>query len=250
MADKKSSLSNKEFERIEKEGKLPDLAPILRVLNEGSPEEQKIARDAAESLVTRLLTIESTSLSKSQSRQLSNLLMRLNPNILAQLARDLKSSNKTHMLRALRLLVLMGEKEKVKNILKKMVYSNDITVRATVVSVFRHLADLSDLSLLLELLKDEDKRVRANVIEVIGLMEDPNMRGPLLRYINDPDNRIRANVLLALFRLGYADILKPLEQMLKSEDPKMRKSGFWLVEAISETDHDYGKFLRRFYELE
>jgi hypothetical protein len=79
---------------------------------------------------------------------------------------------------------------------------------------------------------EEDPRVRANVIESAGPAVVEDLRPMFWAAASDPNNRVAGNALIALYRLGEAEAVGRLYDLVLHPEPSFRATAVW---AMGET---------------
>jgi len=224
-----------------------DLGRLMAWRQAADGARQVACTEAIARLIQRHLHGEFAHLGGAVRDQIVGVLSSLDLSLRQRISQNLASSDIMVQLRTVQLLGMMGNAAAVKSALTRALKSSDPKVRATVISVFRTVANRQDLNLLLDLTKDEDVRVRANVVEVLGELEEKGVISVLLQFKHDPNNRIRANCLRALWRLGHApaEIESSVAKMIDDPDDKMRASAAWLIGEIGGDDPRFSAMLKK-----
>lgn len=205
---------------------IKSLIPLLKHPN------KLIARQALVSsanLIKNQLVNSWESIDKNVKDGLITLLKKLNPAIINHIAKDLYSETEEHRMRSLQVLGLLGEDDKIKQVVSEMLTDSDEKVRATAISVLKEMLGTRDVSLIYRVLHDPDPRVRANGVEALEAVGNRTVVPTLTSLRKDPSNRVRGNVLKALYNMGFKKIETDIEDMLKHKNRLMRATAGWLL---------------------
>lgn len=118
------------------------------------------------------------------------------------------------------------------DLLKK---EKDNKVQATLIINLGRLQYKPALALITDHLGAADDRCRANAVEAVKLMEDRDSLRKVVPLLGDRNNRVKANAIIALRDNKVVDTMKPLREMVASDDELMQKSAFY---AITELDDE------------
>ncbi|MBF0430167.1 MAG: HEAT repeat domain-containing protein [Fibrobacteria bacterium] len=233
---------------LEKSGNLTHLKPIMVIMKTAKDSYlKKSACICAAAIIKRNLVNNYCMMTPKMRRQLSQILQKLDPQVIDSLAEDLRHKNEDTRFNAIRVLSMMGRNPQIRTVVKGLVTDRNEMIRATAVSLLKQLTDSVDASLIAILLKDSDKRVVANTVEVIEEIAQPNLVPLLVQLKSDPINRIRGNVYKALWKLGHniKEIHVGLKEMIEDKDNYlMRASGCWVIgECAEDTDFEFLEIL-------
>jgi vesicle coat complex subunit len=206
------------------------LIPVLRHPN------RNVAREAvigSANLIRRQLVEAWSDIDKGVKDGLATLLKRLDPIVIDHIAAGLKSDDEDVRLRSLQVLGLLGQSDKIKQVVSEMLTDNDEKMRATAVSVLKEMLGGRDLSLIYRVLHDPDPRVRANSVEALEIAGNKTVVPTLTSLRRDPNNRVRGNVLKALYLLGFKKIDTDIREMVEHKNHLMRATAFWVLGEIS-----------------
>lgn len=216
-------------------GKTGNLGDVKLVLAMTKHKDKFVAASAIEAsgmLIKKCLLTDWNSIETKMRASLMSILSRMNPAVLNFIAKDLFSPDDDAKHAALQVLGLMGQSEKIKQVVSKMLTDNSEKVRATAISLFKKMVNEKDLSLVMRVLQDPDSRVRANGVEVLEELKNANSIPSLLKMRSDSNNRVRGNVIKALYNLGYAQIRDDLKSMLMDKNHLMRSTAGWVLGMI------------------
>ena len=138
------------------------------------------------------------------------------------------------------IIKLLVNKVAYKNIVKVALRDPHKMIRATGVSIVAELED-RDLQLeIINLLNDPDTRVRANVIEALGKNPNQKLMSLLLPLLKESSSspRIKSNVIIAINGVDTIKAMIELDNLLMSEDEKIRASGVYALGKIQPLDID------------
>jgi HEAT repeat protein len=226
------------LQKAQEEGTLVLLKPMIVLMKH---ENKNIARQAlisSASLIKTQLVASWGSIEKSVKDSLAALLKKLNPAVVEHISKDLYSENEEKRLRVLQVLGLMGQDEKIKQVVSKMLTDPDERMRATAISLLKNMALDKDITLIYRVLHDPDPRVRANCVETLESINNPNVVGTLLPMRTDKNNRVRGNVLKALFNLGHRNIIGDIKAMLEDDNRLMRATAGWVLGEVGQSGDD------------
>ncbi|HEY3839783.1 MAG TPA: HEAT repeat domain-containing protein [Bryobacteraceae bacterium] len=82
---------------------------------------------------------------------------------------------------------------------------------------------------------EEDPRVRANVIESAGPAVAEDLRPMFWAAASDANNRVVGNALVALYRLGEAESVGRLYDLVSHPDPAFRATAVWAIGETGDT---------------
>ncbi|MBD3317915.1 MAG: hypothetical protein GF344_19195 [Chitinivibrionales bacterium] len=214
---------------LAKTGSLTDLQAIMAHIKSRNPDIHREAVSAAGSVIRNNLLTHFDKVAPHVRRKLGAVMESLDPHVVSELGKDVRSRNEERRLRAVRILGLLRKNPKVRDVLAELVSQKDEKIRATAIKLLGSMVGPNDQDVILSLLSDPDKRVRANTVEGLERLGNKRMIPILLRFRKDPNNRIRGNVLKALFSLGYCDIEEDILEMLRSKDNFMNASALWVI---------------------
>lgn len=193
---------------------------------------KNVARQAVVSfanLIKRQLVTVWSEMDKNVKDGLITLLKKLNPAIIDHIARDLYSEKEENRLRVLQVLGLLGQDDKIKQVVSEMLTDNDEKMRATAISILKDMIGTRDVSLIYRVLHDPDPRVRANGVEALEAVGNRSVVPTLTSMRKDPNNRVRGNVLKALYTLGFKKLDQDIKDMLESRNRLMRATAGWVI---------------------
>jgi HEAT repeat protein len=210
-------------------GMLQDLQPILKCLKHEDDQVKTNAVITASSLIRENLLTYFQDLAPEVREKLGQLMESLDPQVVAEIGKDVYCQDEQRRLRAVQILGLLRKNPKVREILAELVKDRDEKIRATAINLLGKVVGPNDQQIILSLLSDKDLRVRANTVEALESLGSQRMVPILLRFRSDPSNRIRGNVLKALHTLGHTRIEEHIEEMLRSGDEYMHASALWVI---------------------
>jgi hypothetical protein len=82
---------------------------------------------------------------------------------------------------------------------------------------------------------EDDPRVRANAIESAGAVMSEDLRSLFQTATLDSNNRVVGNALIALYRLGDADAVASLHELISRPDPAFRATAVWAMGETGDT---------------
>ncbi|MFH1761994.1 MAG: HEAT repeat domain-containing protein [bacterium] len=226
----------KKLLQLSESGTFAQLKQAIGFTGHSSRKIKILAVKASSAIIKRNLITDFEKLDANVKNSLALLLKRLDPAIIDSISDDLFSESEDHRLRALKVLGLLGQSIKIKQVLQKMLLDKDTKIRATAISLLNNMVNSEDIRIIVKVLHDNDSRVRANAVEVLEKIQSPNVISLLAKNRNDPDNRIRGNVIKALWCLGDKTVIKDIKEMLLHESHLMRASGAWILGEIGK-DH-------------
>ena len=98
----------------------------------------------------------------------------------------------------------------------------DEDLRATLVRALRGREEKEVSNILTELLEDESPLVRSLAAETIGMRRDRSMVPYLLAHLGEKAQEVLEQVILALGKIGDPVAEKPLIEMLRQPEPRIR----------------------------
>ncbi|MBL8028399.1 MAG: HEAT repeat domain-containing protein [Fibrobacteres bacterium] len=211
---------------------IKSLIPVLRHPN------RNVAREAvigSANLIRRQLVEAWADIDKGVKDGLATLLKRLDPIVIDHIAAGLKADDEDVRLRSLQVLGLLGQSDKIKQVVSEMLTDNDEKMRATAVSVLKEMLGGKDLTLIYRVLHDPDPRVRANGVEALELAGNKTVVPTLSSLRRDPNNRVRGNVIKALYMLGFKKVDTDVREMVEHKNHLMRATAFWVLGEISKS---------------
>ncbi|MBI3893151.1 MAG: HEAT repeat domain-containing protein, partial [Candidatus Wallbacteria bacterium] len=137
-----------------------------------------------------------------------------------------------------------AHRELAEFLLDRIPLETDSHVKASMVLVAGMLAAPRDAHRLVACLKDEDARVRANAIEALEYAGDVNAMRVIAPYVTDLAPRIRANAAKALKNYDRTKVLAVLTNMTRSKDGWQRAAAVGALDELGGPD-----ILKPLYEL-
>ncbi len=214
---------------------IKSLIPLCRHTN------RNVAREAvigSANLIRRQLIESWADIDKGVKDSLATILKRLDPAVIDHLAIGLKSTDDDIRLRSLQTLGLLGQDDKIKQVVAEMLTDNDVRMRATAVSVLKEMLGGRDISLVYRVLHDPDPRVRANGVEALEAADNKTAVPTLMSLKRDPNNRVRGNVLKTLYLMGIKNIADDVREMAEHKNHLMRATAFWVVGEACKKGHE------------
>jgi len=105
---------------------------------------------------------------------------------------------------------------------------------ASVLTSLRQLKDPNVLPDVEVFLNHSDARVRANAVEVYEDAGDFRTISLLLPMLKDENNRVRSNAAKALGRYGIPEVTHCLEEMIRSDQVRMRESALYAITCLKD----------------
>ncbi len=213
-------------------GTIRDVPLLVPLLHHRAGSIRMMAGGIASSLIRVSLLDNFETLTDDERKKLGELLLKLAPDAVHDLARVIYGDDKARALKAIQVFRYCHYDHAIKDLLVSLLKNGSKKIRATAATVLAAFADRNEHGVFFDLLADDDPRVRANAVEAIGSLKDNRLIYLLLRLRSDRDNRTRANALHALYRLGRRGVVADVITMLESHDRPMQLSGLWLVSYL------------------
>lgn len=162
----------------------------------------------------------------------------------------------------LRIIVDERDTSRLFDVVELAQTEQDAFIRANAVIALGRLGDESLVDTVAGFLSSPVDRVRANAVEALSILGGERVPSLLIPFLDDANNRCKANAIIALKDHPYVNILKPLQQMVTSDELLMRKSAFYAVTDIAtdevialleplanDADEDVRRNARHFLEM-
>lgn len=117
------------------------------------------------------------------------------------------------------------------DLLKK---EKDNKILATLIINLGRLQYRPSLPMITDYLGAADDRCRANAVEAIKLIDDRDALKKVVPLLNDHNNRVKANAIIALKGNKVVDTMKPLREMVASQDEMMQRSAFYTITELED----------------
>ncbi|OGJ88302.1 MAG: hypothetical protein A2268_05330 [Candidatus Raymondbacteria bacterium RifOxyA12_full_50_37] len=222
----------------EDEGALSLVKPMLALLKHPNKAIVRQAIMSSANLIKTQLVSSWGDIEKNVKDGLATILKRLNPAVVDRIADDLYSKDEENRLRTLQVLGLLGQDEKIKQSVSKMLTDPDERMRATAISILKNMLGHKDITIIYRVIQDPDPRVRANGVETMEAVGNTNVISSLLKMRGDKNNRVRGNVLKALYSLGYKEIAGDLCKMLEDSNKWMRATAGWVLGELGQVQEE------------
>ena len=133
-----------------------------------------------------------------------------------------------------RLLELLGAvtpAERVQDVLKPYVESEDPRVRSKASKLYAYVT--GDAQWAAQFLGNDDPRVTANVVEALGgARSTPELKEFFWAAAASPNGRVAGNAVVGLFQLGEAGAAEVLRRLCRDQAPNVRASAAWVIGAV------------------
>jgi len=142
---------------------------------------------------------------------------------------QLEDTRPRERIKAIRLIVEAGARDRVPGLLQALLREKDSYVRATLVMALGRLKAKESVEALKSYVVDDDPRIRANAVEALGAIGGGDVFPLIIPCLEDDNNRVCANAIVALGECPYAQLEKPLLEMLHSKSVLMRRSAIYAI---------------------
>ena len=136
-------------------------------------------------------------------------------------------------MRELRKIVEEQDTDRLLDVIELAQTEEDGFIKANAIIALGKLGDENLIDTLADYLSSPIDRVRANAIEALAMIGGEKVHPLLIPHLDDKNNRCKANAVIALKNHPYVSILKPLKQMVESDELLMRKSAFYAITDIA-----------------
>lgn len=166
-------------------------------------------------------------LSRRVGSEISPAAPRGKEDILGRLGEILEQGHRDVKIRALQSIALHGFKEALPRLLSQVETEEDPFVRSKLLLTIGMLGGREQVPILAAATKDEDFRIRANAVEALEYIGHRSIYPSILDCLRDGDHRVRANAVKALRNYGRQHVLEILDEMLSSEEVRMRDAALF-----------------------
>ena len=145
----------------------------------------------------------------------------------------LESKDPQVKMRELRKIVEERDTDRLLDVIEMAQTEQDGFIKANAIIALGKLGDENLIDTLSDYLSSSIDRVRANAIEALAMIGGEKVYPLLIPHLDDKNNRCKANAVIALKDHPYVSVLKPLKQMVESDELLMRKSAFYAITDIA-----------------